>query len=1256
MSILRAALVLLCLSCLDMIRPALAEAPDVIWAHNYGSQSNNVTAVARMVTDSAGNLYATGGYRQGTLTLGGESITALGNNYNGFVAKFRPDGTAIWARNIGGATATPSVAGVAVDSAGNVIVAGYFGGGDLTDGQATLTPGAQYDAFMIKYDTDGNRIWTRTFGGSGAQTYIFAIAIDGAGTVIVTGSFKGADVGGMTLRGFQDGFVRRYDQAGTYLDQQQIAGGAGSGADVGPTAIATRGTDIYVAGSFSEADLTSPALSRISSSDSGFMLRYDSSLNNTWRQAIGPSWGGVAGLRVDGSGSVLLAGKFDSTLTTPPLTATPGTWNGYVLKATPLGATTTRFDWATAIGTPGNTAVAAFISDLAIDGTGNAHGVGTFYNGDLSNPAVPILGPSSILLAKFAAADGTLSWSTALGGPASQFTDASGIAVDAGGDVFVAGSMSGSLTTPPLTSTGGTDALMARIRPHYMLTTALAGTGGGTVTADSGGLTCGSACSGRYVHGTAVTLTATPAGGSSFAGWSGSCAGAAAATVVTMSDPRNCTATFNVIPPPPTPPVTIDLAINPNSGGQGRIALGAALGNPGPGAVITVTQAGGGALPGWLVFDRATLTLSFTVPMPETLPFQPSADVKVRAAPPNLIYPPSFLVQTVPLALTVDGRAFAFAMDFHAPRSMTAMTALSYGPTGASGDGASGKPAISWDGGQVLFETAANNLLNAVSAETKVGRYHGLSGKRDLLSQTAVPGGGVANASPGPATTPAVSANGAFGVFAASGGGITLSPSSTLRQIYRTSLVYPRVPLNEAATPAPVMVSTSAAGVPANAATDRPAISEDGNFVAFESAATNLGWNDGGTQIWRKDVTSGATLLVSANAQGTAGNGDSRNVSISWDGRFAAFESSATNLVTGTSGQRIYLKDLDTGAIFAIAPGTAPKLDARATSIVFVASGQVQRFDIATGRVTTLAAGDQPSVSADGRFVAWRAAGTAFTQVWVRDVFRDLTALVSQTATGAQGGGNSYDPALSGDGASIAFGSQARDLVNGQPLPGQIHLAGNPLALPARTGHWHVPSGGNQAWAIERWGDRAYVANLAYRNDGPASWVAGLCAFVDLGCKGTLNPGPLALATWFPVEGTQAVASVNGAANQPLQFYPVLGTATSAMPGLPQAGWWYDPANTGSGVFLQVATQTATDGALSHTAHLSLLGQDNAWYAAEGTLGSDFSLEGTLYAHAGGAAPSATASGPYRLTFAANNRATLRLPDGTSRSLVRFRF
>ncbi|MFX9089431.1 hypothetical protein ABTN55_20020, partial [Acinetobacter baumannii] len=86
-------------------------------------------------------------------------------------------------------------------------------------------------------------------------------------------------------------------------------------------------------------------------------------------------------------------------------------------------------------------------------------------------------------------------------------------------------------------------------------------------------------------------------------------------------------------------------------------------------------------------------------------------------------------------------------------------------------------------------------------------------------------------------------------------------------------------------------------------------------------------------------------------------------------------------------------------------------------------------------------------------------------------------------------------PAVAGDGRSIAFATNARDLVGGKLAAGQIMLAGNPLVDPAGTRYWHVTSGDQQSVAIERRGDRAYVASLTYDGAGNSTWTAGFCSF-----------------------------------------------------------------------------------------------------------------------------------------------------------------
>jgi PASTA domain/Divergent InlB B-repeat domain len=98
----------------------------------------------------------------------------------------------------------------------------------------------------------------------------------------------------------------------------------------------------------------------------------------------------------------------------------------------------------------------------------------------------------------------------------------------------------------PVTSTTALTASFTLL-PSYTLSVAKSGSGSGTVTSSPAGIDCGSACSHGYTSGTSVTLTASAASGSTFAGWSGACSGSGNCSVP-MTSAASVTATFALEP------------------------------------------------------------------------------------------------------------------------------------------------------------------------------------------------------------------------------------------------------------------------------------------------------------------------------------------------------------------------------------------------------------------------------------------------------------------------------------------------------------------------------------------------------------------------------------------------------------------------------------------------------------------------------------------------------------------------------------
>jgi Tol biopolymer transport system component len=210
--------------------------------------------------------------------------------------------------------------------------------------------------------------------------------------------------------------------------------------------------------------------------------------------------------------------------------------------------------------------------------------------------------------------------------------------------------------------------------------------------------------------------------------------------------------------------------------------------------------------------------------------------------------------------------------------------------------------------------------------------------------------------------------------------------------------------------------SVDSAGGDPNGPSADVSISDDGRYVAFVSAASDLvpGDTNGVQDVFVRDLVSGTTTLVSADATGGPANGSSLSPRISGDGRFVAFESFARDLGGGEDGvfADVFVRDLDTAT----------------TTLVSAA---------ADGGPTD-SGSNEPAISDGGRFVAFHsgatnllAGGNASGNVFLRDRETGATTQVSVDVGGGAPNGWSGAPDLSDDGRFVAFASEASDLVPG---------------------------------------------------------------------------------------------------------------------------------------------------------------------------------------------------------------------------------
>ncbi len=212
------------------------------------------------------------------------------------------------------------------------------------------------------------------------------------------------------------------------------------------------------------------------------------------------------------------------------------------------------------------------------------------------------------------------------------------------------------------------------------------------------------------------------------------------------------------------------------------------------------------------------------------------------------------------------------------------------------------------------------------------------------------------------------------------------------------------------------LVSLASDGTQGNGGSYNPAFSTEGRYVAFESTASNLvsGDTNNWTDIFFHDQKTGETTRVSIATDGTQANYHSNAPSVSEGGRFVAFRSTANNLVIDdTNGEMdIFIHDRQM----------------EETSRVSLASGGAEANDLSWGY----------SISSDARYVAFDSNADNLVpgeanygrDIFVHDRQTKLTTRVSVITGGAQSTeGGSLDPSISSDGRYVAFISYASDLV-----------------------------------------------------------------------------------------------------------------------------------------------------------------------------------------------------------------------------------
>ncbi|MCP4441611.1 MAG: T9SS type A sorting domain-containing protein, partial [Aureispira sp.] len=270
-----------------------------------------------LVVDGSGNIYLSGDLVS-TLDIDPSSntvnLTSTGST-DIFLAKYNTNGNYLWAQQIGGSNYDNSfIHSLAIDGNGNACITGYFEGSidcNLSMASGSLNSTGLRDAFLAKYDANGNYIWAKNIGGSDAD-YGEAVSIDKHNNIYLTGSFSGtadldpsSSTANLTSAGQRDIFVAKYDANGDYIWAEKFGS---INTDSGNNIFVDDNGNIYLMGEF-QGNVNFGGTSTLGSGSGGsnYVAKYDANMNYLWTKGIGVD---AYDFGLDGNGGLFMTGSF----------------------------------------------------------------------------------------------------------------------------------------------------------------------------------------------------------------------------------------------------------------------------------------------------------------------------------------------------------------------------------------------------------------------------------------------------------------------------------------------------------------------------------------------------------------------------------------------------------------------------------------------------------------------------------------------------------------------------------------------------------------------------------------------------------------------------------------------------------------------------------------------------------------------------------------------------------------------------------
>ena len=382
-----------------------------IWTKLSGT--SNIEAANSIAIAQSGNIYITG-YTNGDLDDQSNQGTS-----DIFIMKYDKDGNKLWTKLLG-TIETDIGRDIAIDSSENIYITGYTNGNLDKKNNAGLA-----DAFVAKYDKDGNKLWVK-LSGTSEEDEAYGITVDKSGNAFITGYTNG-NLDQQTNNGKYDIFVTKFDSDGNKL-WTQLSGT--SMTDKGFDIIVDSNGNFYVTGQSSGYGTLDGEV-KFGNSDI-FVIKYGSDSQKLWTRVLGTAniEEGQA-IDVDTNGNIYVTGKTDGKLDKQEKTGGLYCYNTFIAKYDKDG----NKQWTKLTGnyTTNNSQPSAYSNDIVCDANGNIFITG-YTEGSLDSQSNA--GKDDIFIMKYDK-DGNKLWTKQSG--TSSFDKCYAIDKDTDGFIYIAG-------------------------------------------------------------------------------------------------------------------------------------------------------------------------------------------------------------------------------------------------------------------------------------------------------------------------------------------------------------------------------------------------------------------------------------------------------------------------------------------------------------------------------------------------------------------------------------------------------------------------------------------------------------------------------------------------------------------------------------------------------------------------------------------------------------------------------------------------